>query len=468
MTSNSGNSNSGGDDRFSPRRRQLLAGIAASAAGAAALSACGSSPDNTSTGPAPTTVLPDPKDSGIDHIVVVMMENRSFDHYFGWLPGAEGRQAGLSFTDSAGNAHQTHALAPNFQNCDSADPDHSYEAGHADVNNGKMDGFLLPQPVGDLFPIGYYVADDLPFYKGVAANWTVCDHYFSGILSCTFPNRFYMHAGQTDRVTNTAAISSLPTIWDSLKAAGVTGRYYYSDVPFTALWGLKHLDISQPLAAFKLAAANGNLPSVSYIDPKSIGEGAGTSNDDHPLADVRSGQAFLSDIYAALRSSPQWDKTLLIINYDEWGGFFDHVEPPFGPVSDAEFAATKNDGRLGIRVPCCIIGPRARRGHVETLQFDPNSILNMIAWRFGFKSLGVRSGSTNLAHALDFGSSTPDTSAPDITMPAGDYGKSCNLQQAMTTGTSINDLDAVQRRQAEHLLDWQMVQTLAQRNGFPI
>src|SRR5882757_2040540 len=114
-------------------RRKLLAGIAATAGAAGLTASCGSS-DGTgsdgSTGGAPQLqTLPPPDQSGIDHIIVVMMENRSVDHYFGWVPGANGQQPGLSFTDTAGNSQSTHDLAPNFQNCTLADPDHSYEGG---------------------------------------------------------------------------------------------------------------------------------------------------------------------------------------------------------------------------------------------------------------------------------------------------------------------------------------------------
>src|SRR3546814_10270583 len=155
------------------------------------------------------------------------------------------------------------------------------------------------------------------------------------------------------------------------------------------------------------------LANLTYIDNVGtpINELGGLSGDDHPFADIRNGQAFLNEVYDILRRGPQWEKTLLVINYDEWGGFYDHVPPPFAPVTDAE-AALGNDGRLGCRVPCVIIGPQARRGHVEHTQFDPNSILNMIAWRFGFDPLGARGDSNNLARALNF-SAAPEVETPD-------------------------------------------------------
>ena len=193
-------------ESFSAGRRRFIAGVAA-AAGGLALNSRGSAGGLQAEGAA-LGALPDPATCGIDHIVVVMMENRSFDHFLGWVPGANGVQAGTTLKDKAGKSFQSHNLAPHYQNCLLADPDHSYAGGRTEINDGAMDGFLLTQPNGDAFPLGYYTADSLPFFKGCADNWTICDSYFSGILAPTTPNRFYMHAGQTDRVSNTTVGSS--------------------------------------------------------------------------------------------------------------------------------------------------------------------------------------------------------------------------------------------------------------------
>jgi phospholipase C len=371
--------------------------------------------------------LPSPEESGIDHVVVVMMENRSFDHFLGWVPGADGVQAGIRQVDTAGDALESWDLAPNYQNCQFADPDHSYQGGRRQVNGGAMDGFLLTQPVGDTFPIGYYTADSLPFFEGCAENWTICDRYFSGLLSSTTPNRIYMHAGQTDRLANTVEVSTLPTVWDRMLNVGRSVAYYYVDVPYTAYWGEKYQGFSKNYSMPDLAAdiAAGELASLTFIDNvgTDAGEAFGISRDDHPVADIRDGQSFLDEVYDILRGGPQWERTLLVINYDEWGGFYDHVPPPFAPVAPAE-ALLGNDGRLGCRVPCVLIGPRVRRNHVEHTQFDPNSILNFIAWRFGFEPLGVRGNSNNLALALDF-DSPADPAAPAFEVPTGRFGGLC-------------------------------------------
>lgn len=478
------------NDPFNPSRRRLLSGIAASAAGAATLAACGSSGEpgsppgsgaGTGTGVVtiPTSAgLPAPEKSDIDHIVVVMMENRSFDHYLGWLPGADGVQGGRSFVDNKGATQKSFRLT-DFQNCAAADPDHSYEGGRIELNNGAMDGFLKTSSTvpPDTFPIGYYTEADLPFFGPAARAWTVCDRYFSGILAETYPNRFYVHSGQTDRLHNSEGPSPsvLPTVWDALAKKNLTGYYFYNDIPFTALWGSKYLNISLPFTTFQAMAAAGSLPSVSYIDPTFLGEGNGVSHDDHPLADVRNGQYFLSQVYDAVRNSPNWSKTLLIVTYDEWGGFADHVVPPFGVISDAERALTAKDGshtdgRLGFRIPNLLIGPRARRGHIDSQQFDHTSILNLICWRFGLDaSFYPRSKtSNNFALALEFSKAADTSAAPAFTVPSGPFGLECNLASYLPSGTGIDQLDASARSRAEHILDLQALSTKAKRYGFTI
>ena len=195
------------------------------------------------------TALSSPESSGIQHIVVVTMENRSFDHFLGWLPGANGQQQGLTYNDANGVPHSTYRLTPDYQGCAHPDPDHSYAGGRVEYNGGRADGWLRAGS-NDVFAIGYYTDSDLAFLAPAARNWTVLDNYFAAIMAATFPNRMYQHAAQTDRLDNSQRMSSLLTIWDRLAAAGLTARYYYSDVPFLALWGGKYLPISRPVAAF--------------------------------------------------------------------------------------------------------------------------------------------------------------------------------------------------------------------------
>jgi|SRR5438876_783830 len=231
-------------------RRTFLTSTA-SAAGAIALGCRHAGPDSPSI-TSSLVALPDPASTGIEHVVVFMMENRSFDHLLGWLPSADGRQAGQTYLDAAGVPHSTFPLAPDFQGCAHKDPDHSYAGGRVEYDGGACDGWLR---VNDVFSIGYYRQEDLGFLGHAVFDWTSFDRYFCAILGPTFPNRIYQHAGQTDRIANTPQLSQLPTIWDRLAAQGLDGRYYFTDVPFLGLWGHKYLPISRPIGAFFLDCA---------------------------------------------------------------------------------------------------------------------------------------------------------------------------------------------------------------------
>ncbi len=167
-------------------------------------------------GPLPNPIQISPQESGIDHIIVLTMENRSFDHLLGWLPGAAGIPSGLSFTDSGGAAHAPYALSGDYTGCGHSVPDNSYGVPNQTAyDNGKMDGFLRV-PGNDIYSIGYYVANDQPFLSAFAQAFATCDHWFAPILAETFPNRMFLWAAQTDRLSNTLSLSGLPTIFDRL------------------------------------------------------------------------------------------------------------------------------------------------------------------------------------------------------------------------------------------------------------
>jgi phospholipase C len=378
------------------------------------------------------SILAKPKDriSSVQNIIVVMLENRSFDHMMGWLPGADGRQAGLVYTDETGQSFPTYPLAPDYQGCGHPDPDHSYEGGRVELNGGACDGWLRAGE-NDRYAIGYYTEQDLAFYRQAGASWTSCDRYFSGIMASTFPNRIYQHAAQTDRLENTFDLCTLPTIWDRLRDRAIPAKYYYSDFPFLALWGPKYLPISHPIDNFFDDCAAGTLPAVSFVEPRFLGEELGITNDDHPYADVRNGQAFLNSIYNAVTRSPNWANSVLVINYDEWGGFFDHVAPPTRPIPDADRAAGDNEGLLGFRTPCLVISPRARRGHVAHADYDHTSVLKMIETRWRLNPLTVRDATANdLTDVLEAG--RPNLSAPVFDVPPGPFGVPCPLAGDIT------------------------------------
>jgi phospholipase C len=402
-------------DRIMTRRRLLAA--AAGTVGAAALGRPLASLARPATRPQ------------FDHVVVVMMENRSFDHFLGWVPGADGRQAGLRYPDRAGVLRPTHPLAPDYQGCGHPDPDHSYTGGRVEYDGGRCDGWLRAGS-NDEYAIGYYLQRDLDFLGQAVPQWTTFSRYFAAILSETYPNRIYQHAAQTDRIRNTSDLCTLPTIWDRLAAAGLTGRYYYSDLPFLALWGAKYVPIGRTYPNLLADCAAGSLPNVSFVDPRFVDEGSGTSGDDHPHADIRAGEAFMAEIYKAVTTSPAWSRTVLLFNYDEWGGFYDHVAPQTAPITAITRAAGDTDGRRGFRVPALLVSPFAQRGHVGTRVYDHTSVLKMIEMRWGLAPLTIRDARANdLGDELVAGA--PASPAPQYAVPGGPFGVPCGAGSAV-------------------------------------
>src|SRR5581483_6048434 len=211
--------------------------------------------------------LPAPRNMPIDTFVVLMMENRSFDHYLGWFPGADGRNSGLSYPDRNGKRHRTHPLAPDFQGCGFADPDHSWEGGRTEYDHGKLDGFYV---ANDEYAIGYYEKPDLPFLPHIAKAFTLYDRYFCSLLGPTYPNRYYMWSAQSGgQITNEIRPggNNFETIFDRAQAAGLTVSYYASDLPFAALFGKRAVPWIRPVADFYADAEAGKLPNIAFVDP---------------------------------------------------------------------------------------------------------------------------------------------------------------------------------------------------------
>ena len=196
-------------------QRRTFLGSALGATVAAALSSCSSFRLNSLNPLGPD--LPSPERSGIEHVVVVMMENRSFDHFLGWLPTADGMQAGLNYLDRRGATASTYHLGGDFTGCGHSQPDHSYQGGRIEYNAGKMDGFLCSG--SDTYSLGYYREEDLTFFGALARRYTTLDRYFCSFMGPTFPNRIFLHSAQTDRISNTPNICLLETVWGRLSEA---------------------------------------------------------------------------------------------------------------------------------------------------------------------------------------------------------------------------------------------------------
>ena len=330
----------------------------------------------------------------IRNIVVLMMENRSFDHLLGWLPNSTGRQSGLSYTDNNGIAHSTYPLSPDWTGCGHADPDHSYDGGRLEVDNGAMDGFLKPAN-SDVYSIGYYSEQDFQFLPQFARSFTVCDQYFPSILGPTFPNRLFQLCGQTDRLDDSISLCTLPTIFDHLAAAKVSAKYYFSNIPFLALFGGRYRKLTESYDSFLSDCAAGTLPAVSFIDP-AFTLLFNFGNDNHPHSDMRNGDAFLAQTFHALANSPNWANTVFVMNYDEWGGFFDTVPPPraIAPNNTDTDLAVNGKALLGCRCPCIIASPWTysdpANPTVNHSVFDHTSVLKLIESVFGVAPLAAR------------------------------------------------------------------------------
>jgi phospholipase C len=368
--------------------------------------------------------LPSPRELPIDTFVVLMMENRSFDHFLGWLPGADGQQSGLSYVDDDGKTYQTHPLAPDYQGCGFNDPDHSWEGGRVQLNGGRCDGFLKGD--NDTYAIGFYVERDIPFLASVAKTFTTCDRFFCSILASTFPNREYMHAAQSYGAQDNSYPPQLgytdgfpdTTIFAALSANGISNRYYFVDEPVAALWGRPGLARSSRVEEYYQRCRDGTLPAVSFVDPGFGNEEGGTSSDQHPHGDIRTGDAYMSDVVHAFIESPQWKRGALFIVWDEWGGFFDRVVPPRVPDDRMDKDLNKDYGQQGFRIPAVLVSPYARRGHVDHQNWSFESILKMIRYRFGLAPLVKRDAfARNIARAFDW-QSKPQADRPKLPDPA--------------------------------------------------
>lgn len=427
---------------MSPHRRAFMEGLLATSALTLGCSARRSSAmpvaaPQPGQSPSPAN-LPAPEASGIEHIVVVTMENRSFDHFLGWLPNANtwtSQQPGLTFTDAAGHTYPPQNLGSDYTGCGHPVPNNSYGTPNLTAyDNGKMDGFLRV-PGSDTYSIGYYNAGDTPFLAAFAQAYTTCDHWFAPILAETFPNRMFLWSAQTDRLTNSLSLASLPTIFDRLSAKNVSHRYYFGNIPFLALWGLRYVLSSSPFSDFLQHAASGNLPAVSFVDPKFTELDDGLGNDDHPHSDIRNGDAFLSQVFHAVATGPNWSSTVLIVTFDEWGGFFDHVAPPLAvPANGLDTHLIEGKVLLGFRVPAIIASPFTKAtNRIDSTVYDHTSILKLIEWRWGLAPLTPRDASADIGNpAANFNFTSPDASVPWLPQPATVTGLPCFLHGLAT------------------------------------
>jgi phospholipase C len=355
----------------------------------------------------------------VDHIVVLLLENRSFDHMLGYLSLEGGRKDidGLraEFSNEFdGRAYPVHHLDTTKV---ADDPDHCADAVKLQLGGGAMDGFvasfaktLSDRGVRDADlgrVMGYYNGADLPVYDHLAREFAVCDRWFSSVPGATWPNRLYAVCGgaagsRDDLPLNLPPIYDRPSFVRHLDAHDISWRWYSFETGTLRLadryYRLGHQDqfaffshtvlswktrlehsINPKAPSFIEDAARGELPSVAWIDPNfsNFNPIGFPPNDDHVPADIRDGQDLVLAVYFALATSAVWDRTLLIVLYDEHGGFFDHAAPPEAPDDDPEVF-----GRYGVRVPALIVSPWIEPGSVSHTLFDHTSVIKTVLSRF--------------------------------------------------------------------------------------
>jgi phospholipase C len=383
----------------------------------------------------------------IDHIVVLMMENRSYDQMLGYLT-LRGRRPELDglLPEMANTYHDTTGKFPQYDGLSfrvhelldtrmtkSQDPPHdgaSVDNQLKNRNGGFVQAYMDerggPAEVHPADVMGFHTGKHLPVYDHLTEKFCVCDRWFSSVGGATFPNRLYAMAGRADGSRDNAnppiyCLHSFVRHLDGVK--GVSWMTFVHDLT-PILWAVDnnysvHHLLDEHVAwfdghfrpphlgdTFLQRAAAGKLPSVSWIDPSFADLRTGLmrlisppSNDDHPPSDVSLGQALVLKIYDALASSPNWSRTLFVITYDEHGGFYDHVPPPRNPPDDHP----KVFSRYGVRVPAIVVSPLIGRRSFSHEVFDHTSIIKTILLRFARKGNTIPNMGKRVSNAQHLG-----------------------------------------------------------------
>lgn len=379
----------------------------------------------------------------IEHIVLLMQENRTFDQYFGHLPGhgqddVDVAQEGATNINPGGDGaaipwhHETKYCVE--------DTDHGWVASHTSYDDGKNDGFAeanvtASDPTG-FRALGYYDQTDIPYYYSLVSTFATSDRYFCSILGPTYPNRMYFYGGTSYGVvdTNTADLAAgklsppgAPNIFRALEAKGITWAVYDSNLPGAAVFLEVVTDpILSPhirkITDYAADAAAGHLPQVSFIDAN-YADKAYIESDEHPPADMQLGQHFVWQQVKTLMSSPNWPTSVMFITYDEHGGLYDHVPPPSAcppdnipPKLNPELGGFD---RLGFRVPLMVVSPFAKRHFVSHTVHSHTSILRFIEAKYDIPAITNRDANSDaMLDLFDF--SKPDTSVPTLAEPPVD------------------------------------------------
>ncbi len=434
----------------------------------------------------------------IQHFVVLMLENRSFDHLLGFLKAEDPRIDGLSGDESnPGNpavpgspetkVSRASAFAMPF------DPGHEfpdvqyqlYAPSGTPADPAAMKGFLgnalsAAQPFPNDAPLVMqcFKPDQLPVLTALAREFALFNYYHCSLPGPTWPNRFFIHAATSGGLTDSPGTGDIldgfsfadGTIYDALAKLGKDWRIYHDGLPQAA--GISSLRAAyvdpftkhfRAMSFFKDDVAANSLPEYTFIEPNyDTGHNYQNGNSMHPLNDIRKGEQLVKDVYEALRKADSWLGTMLIITFDEHGGFYDHVSPPKAVATgdDSTYANSAHPfsfERLGVRVPCIVISPYTKAGTVigdepgnAATTFDHTSVLKTVEKRYGLLGLTNRDDAANTLEAA-LNVSKPRMSAadapltlpdpvPDLAAPAGATFAAMRAPQPAATPTaSLSD-----------------------------
>jgi phospholipase C len=378
----------------------------------------------------------------IEHFVVLMMENHSFDNILGLIGRGDGFAVGANgrpkATNPDGNGHLVHAFHMPTE-CQTNGVSNDWKAAHVAYAGGSCQGFVegsSPEAMG------YFTAQDLPFSCAMARVFPIADRYFCSAPAQSDPNKRYLFAGtslgQIDDKLNTA-LPPNGTIYHQLNAHGISWKEYYSNVPsigvFLPLLGqaaftsnLAHVD------RFFADAAAGTLPAVSVVEPD-----YDKTSEENPQ-DVQFGDQFVAKVVNAVMASPNWHTTMLIWTYDEHGGYYDHVPPPAAiPPDDIAPSLAPGDppgafDRYGFRVPCAVVSPYAKRHYVSHTVYDHTSILKTIETKWNLPALTRRDANAHsLLDMVDLHARPAFSKPPKLPAPPDPAAKSGCLQSGAGT-----------------------------------
>lgn len=327
--------------------------------------------------------------TALDHIIVVLQENHTFDNYFGSYPGANGT-TGKNICIPEDRISKNCVSPYHDTDLTPLDMNHNWKSAHEDYNNGLMDGFVYSE--GNRETMGYYDRNDLSHYWKVADEYVLCDRYFTSVMSESAPNHLFLVAGTAGGLLNDDVPGTLEfnPVFKQLDQKGISWKVY----GFTN-WYKKFKYVQNSVTAeknfldgdkFASDVTNGNLAKVSWI----IGAPGG---DEHPPKNIQDGElSVVNDIINRIGLSPYWESTAIFVTWDDYGGFYDHVLPP-----------QVDQYGYGFRVPCLVVSPYAKKGHIDSVTNDHTSILKFIESRFDLSSLSTRDASANnMQECFDF------------------------------------------------------------------